>query len=108
MEEFRKSNSRRVFKLSGLIVLGLLIYLLSYAPYLRIVGSFGSAYHRGPYYRSPAVFRPVEWLMWKGADSEFVWIWADCFEVRDATELQVFYYAQDLEDLSGFHFNIQE
>ena len=88
-------------------LLALALYVVSYAPFLWAVTFFGSPYHRGPYYRSPAPYRVADWFVVRSPAQTALLSWADCFGVRGITEMQGWYFAQGVSDTSGLHFNIQ-
>ena len=102
---------KRTFRIVGRTLwwslLGLGIYVVSYAPFLWAVTFVGSPYERGPYYRSPAAYRVADWFVVRTPLRMPLLCWADCFGVRDTTEFQAWYFAQGVSDTSGFHFNIQ-
>ena len=90
------------------IVLGLVVYLASYAPFLRFVQLRDSSPKLSPYYRSPSFYRPVEWLIVKSQNVAPVQLWwAQCFGAASETEMQAFLFAQHIEDMSEIHWNIQ-
>lgn len=85
----------------GLLLL--VLYILSYAPFLRFSGDSWS-----PYYRAPAVYRPVEWIMLRTPLKASLLEWSTYCGVRDRCEFQVWYFAQGISDPTNeIHFNIQ-
>lgn len=98
---------RRLFRVVGRTLFLLLVYVVSYAPFLWAVTFFGSPYHRSPYYRSPAPYRVADWLVARTSAGPVVLSWASCFNVRGTMEMQAWYFAQGVSDTSEFHFNIQ-
>lgn len=88
-------------------LLTLILYVLSYAPFLSAVTYFGSPYHSGPYYRSPAAYRIADWFVTRTPAQTALLSWATCFGVRGTTEMQGWYFAQGVSDTSEFHFNLE-
>ena len=89
---------RRVLIINLVLSLGWVAYLLSYAPFVcyaapndPVTGSF--------YYRTPAVYRPVEWLTLKTQDCGSPLIaWSRLWGAEDAVSLQAWFYAQQIDD----------
>ena len=102
-----KRSLRIVVRTFRWSLLTLILYLLSYAPFLWAATFFGTSFHRGPYYRSPAVYRVADWFVVSTPAQSTLLGWADCFGVRDTTEFQGWYFAQGVSDTSEFHFNLR-
>jgi len=97
------------FRYSKYIPLAVLVYFLSYAPFLWTVKSFGSTYHQGPYYRAPAVYRLVDWCIVHTPAQRALLKWSEYIGVDGPTEMQAWYFAQGIEDPSSeIRFNIKE
>lgn len=89
---------RRVLIVNLVLSLTWVAYLLSYAPYVLwtaandpVTGSF--------YYRTPAVYRPVEWVTLKtqGWGSPLI-AWSRLWGAENAVSLQAWFYAQQIDD----------
>ncbi|WP_417382161.1 hypothetical protein [Gimesia sp.] len=95
-----------IYSVLCICLLALPVFILSYAPYVRctapndpITGSF--------YYRTPTVYRPIEWVMFK-TDSQWgapLFAWSALWGSRDTVETQIFFYAQNIEDPGVMHVN---
>lgn len=89
----------RILRPLAITVGSLLVYLLSYAPLLRysapndpVTGSF--------FYRSPVVYRPVEWLTLNTELRKPLLGWAKLCGSHDAADVQTWFFAQRIEDPS--------
>ena len=79
------------------------VYLASYAPFLKFTEDSES-----PYYRSPVLYRPAEWFILHTLLQSTLLQWSDLIGVRSKTELQVFYFGRGCSDPEeDFNFNIQ-
>lgn len=99
---------RRFSRVLRLLTYGLLaglVYVFSYAPFLWVVTMTS---YCGPHYRSPIVYRAVDWCVVNTPARSVLLNWAACFgvEVEGTTEMQAWYFAQGVSDTSGFHINI--
>ena len=89
---------RRILFANMVLSAAWMLYLLSYAPFVRwtapndpVTGSF--------YYRTPVVYRPVEWFTVKTQDWGSPLIaWSRLWGAEAAVSLQAWFYAQQIDD----------
>lgn len=91
-------------RLLAICFLSTVFYILSYAPFLRcsvphnpVSGSF--------HYRSPGLYRPVEWLTVKMGTTSPLLLWARLCGSGDAVELQAWLFAQGIDDPNDVDVN---
>ena len=88
----------------ALFFVAILIYLASYAPFLKI-----AEYSDSVYYRSPVIYRPVEWVILHTPLQSALLQWSDFVGVRSKTEWQIIYFGVGCSDpVERFHFNLQD
>jgi hypothetical protein len=79
------------------------LYLASYSLFLKIAEDSES-----PYYRSPVLYRPVEWVVVRTPLQTAMLKWSEIVGARSQTEWQVWFFAQGISDPpSQIHFNIR-
>jgi hypothetical protein len=80
-----------------------IIYLLSFAPFLRYHPDASS-----PYYRSATIYRFAEWAILRTPLQSPLLKWSDVVGSLGETQWQVWLYAQGSSDPeSEWHFNLQ-
>lgn len=70
------------------------IYVLSYAPLLALTPNSNNFFE----YRSPAFYRPAEWVILRTPLQPLLLEWAEWHDVRHETEMQVQYYGMGVVD----------
>ncbi len=75
------------------LVFVLIMYVASYALFLK---SAPDAIY--VYYRAPTFYRPVEWMIVKTPLQSMLLRWSECLGVRGRTEMQSYYFAQGILD----------
>ena len=81
-------------------------YFLSYAPFLRCaVPNDPEELSLG--YRSPRIYRLVEWATVHSPIQEPLLAWATFCGVRGPAEIQAWFYTQRINDPWNMDFNIQ-
>ncbi|HBN74223.1 MAG TPA: hypothetical protein DD473_00050 [Planctomycetaceae bacterium] len=89
----------RLLLVPGVLILSISIYVLSFAPLIRL----DSLYHNG--YHNPWVaYEPVLWCIWKTPLQKPLLKWANLFGVQNKTEMQAYLFVQDVR-LEDIHFN---
>jgi len=81
------------------------IYVLSYAPFLKL-----TADPEFPIFRTPIVYRPAEWVILRTPLQPALLKWSEFLGARSEVELQLFFFAQGVwreSDLADWHFNIR-
>ena len=94
-------------KYTALVVPLVVVYVLSYAPFLLAVTVCDSTFSEMGY-RAPAVYRMAEWCIVRTPAQRPLLKWSECFQVRGTVELQAWYFAQGVDDPStDCHFSLQ-
>ncbi|WP_339749820.1 hypothetical protein [uncultured Rubinisphaera sp.] len=89
----------RLLLIPGVLILSVSIYVLSFAPFLKVV----SLYEDG--FQNPWVaYQPVLWCIWKTPLQKPLLNWANLFGVQSETEMQAWLFVQDVR-LEDMHFN---
>jgi len=79
------------------------VYVASYSPFLKFAADSDS-----PYYRSPVLYRPVEWVILRTPLQVPLLWWSEFVGARSKTELQIWFFAQGISDPpTQIHFNFQ-
>ena len=88
----------------AVLSLGGSTYLVSYAPYLRLIKCTESSTIP---YRSPIFYRGAEWFLVKVPPARpiLMW-WAGYVDVEDEMGIQIWFFTQGISDLSEMDFHI--